>query len=220
MFHFDLSWLAIFLSTACAFCLVLDAVNRARLGVATLGEHWLWALATAAVFLSHQMAIKLSGDVQLHYMGGALLAILLGYPRALLSMTLVLLGTALAEGSTETLGLQVVFSGALPAATMVILARLAEKHLPRNLFVFLLGTGFLGLFAVYALEHLAALTVRGLITGASLAADISAYALLLASGEAWLEGMIVTVLVVYAPGAVRLFDQSLYLQTRRPGQSG
>ena len=41
------------------------------------------------------------------------------------------------------------------------------------------------------------------------------YALLLASGEAWLEGMIVTVLVVYVPGAVKLFDEAWYLR-RQP----
>ena len=40
------------------------------------------------------------------------------------------------------------------------------------------------------------------------------YALLLASGEAWLEGMLVTLLVVYLPGSVRLFNEGFYLARR------
>jgi uncharacterized membrane protein len=40
------------------------------------------------------------------------------------------------------------------------------------------------------------------------------YALLLASGEAWLEGMLTTLLVVFAPGSVRLFDEHHYLRRR------
>jgi len=35
--------------------------------------------------------------------------------------------------------------------------------------------------------------------------------LLLASGEATLEGMIITILVVYFPKAVAMFDDSFYL---------
>ena len=39
------------------------------------------------------------------------------------------------------------------------------------------------------------------------------YGLLLVFGEAWLEGIVVTLLVVFAPGTVRLYDEQHYLRS-------
>ena len=50
--------------------------------------------------------------------------------------------------------------------------------------------------------------------------DFVPYALLLASGEAWLEGMLITLLVVYLPGSVRLFDEGFYLGAGRGRRGG
>ncbi len=92
--------------------------------------------------------------------------------------------------------------------------------------MFLLGVGFLGLFAAYALPLLAAAGLGAwALAGASgpplrtqaltdYWAMLLPYALLLASGEAWLEGMLTTLLVVFAPGSVRLFDERHYLRRR------
>ncbi|MBP6817447.1 MAG: hypothetical protein KA169_21320, partial [Burkholderiaceae bacterium] len=89
------------------------------------------------------------------------------------------------------------------------------RLLPRNLFVFLLGCGLFGLLAAYVLQLLASATLYASLAPQPPRDFLEAflpYALLLASGEAWLEGMIVTVLVVYVPGAVKLFDEGWYLR--------
>lgn len=100
------------------------------------------------------------------------------------------------------------------------MALLARRWLPRNLFVFLLGCGFFGLFAVYALQQLATYAVRAAVDPlAAIATDgFLAYALLLAGGEATLEGMIITIMVVVLPGSVRLFDEAFYLHEREGRQ--
>lgn len=222
MFLFEPSGLVIALSFGLVALLCTDAVRRAGIAAASTRDHLIWATATAAVFLGHQMTISLPGGVELHYMGSAFLALLLGYPRAILSMTLILLASALMKGSLAALGVQIIFHAVIPVTLMMIVSRTIQRTLPPNLFVFLLGNGFIGLFIAYALEHFIALGGRALLVGSDTMAiaDLTPYALLLASGEAWLEGMLITVLVVFAPGAVRMFDDEVYLQPRSGGRDG
>lgn len=222
MFLFEPSGTVIAISLLLVAVLCTDAIRRADIAQASTREHLIWAMATAAIFLGHQMTIGLPSGIELHYMGSAFLALLLGYPRAILSMVLVLLASALMQGSVWVLGVQIIFHAAIPITLMMIISRAIQRMLPPNLFVFLLGNGFIGLFITYALEHFIALGGRALLISADTNsyADLTPYALLLASGEAWMEGMIITVLVVFAPGAVRMFDDAVYLrpQDERDGR--
>ena len=84
------------LSLALATLLLMDAMRRAR-WQARLAEHAGWALATAAAVLAHQTGLTLPSGLTLHYVGAAFLALLLGYPRALLSMAVVLFGGPLLD---------------------------------------------------------------------------------------------------------------------------
>lgn len=214
MFLFEPSGSVIALSYLLVAVLCTDAIRRADIAEASTRDHLIWATATTVVFLGHQMTIGLPGGIELHYMGSAFLALLLGYPRAVLSMVLVLLASALMKDSVSALGVQIIFHAAIPITLMMMISGAIQRILPPNLFVFLLGNGFIGLLLAYALEHFIALGGRALlISGDTFAyADLTPYALLLASGEAWLEGMIITVLVVFAPGVVRMFDDAVYLR--------
>ena len=222
MFSYPLNPFAAWALTLLALALVAEAARRARWS-APVSEHLVWAIATAAVLLGHRMAVTLPGGLQLHYLGSAFLALLLGYPRAILSMAAVLaIQGALAQADpsaaeSSNWGLQMLLAGALPVWTMWLVVTATRRWLPRNPFVFLLGCGLLGLFFAYvvqlcasalALLALAPAVPRGLLD------DFVPYALLLASGEAWLEGMLTTLLVVYLPGSVRLFDDTAYLARR------
>jgi len=107
----------------------------------------------------------------------------------------------------------------VPVWLACALVAASRRLLPLNPFVFLLGCGFLGLFLVGAVQ---------LVLGAGAAALLGAeegamsltpserliWGLLLAAGEATLEGMLITVLVVYAPRAVATFDERFYLSPR------
>lgn len=217
-----------FFWTAWAAVVVLaaDAVRRAQWN-APARDHAMWATTTAMILLARQMTITVSGGLSLQYLGAAWLALLLGYPRAVVSMVLISLVDALQfERSWAAQGLSLLLLGIAPAWLMWAITRLCHRHLPPNLFVFLLGVGFFGLFVAYAIPLLAAaaLGAMTLATASSngLGGDAVAlywslvlpYALLLAAGEAWLEGMLTTLLVVFAPGAVRLFDEAHYLPPR------
>jgi len=205
-----------------ALLLILEAARRSEWRAGT-AEHLRWALATAFVLLGHRMTVRLDSGLELHYLGSAFLALVLGYPRALVSMAIVLgvecmvpaAGPALDPATLSTWGLRVLLGAVLPVWAMWAIVVACRRWLPRNLFVFLLGCGLFGLFFSYALQlagtalafaALAPTIPRGF------GEDFVPYALLLATGESWLEGMLTTVLVVYVPGSVRLFDESFYLK--------
>jgi uncharacterized membrane protein len=218
----SVGWAAILLTTL----LVLDAVRRADWAAPTR-EHAMWALATAGVFLARQMTVTMPGGLSLQYIGSAWLALLLGYPRAVLSMSLIAAARAAQfDLPVADQALPLLVLGIAPAWLIWLITRGLRRWLPPNLFVFLLGAGFLGLFVAYALPLLAAAGLGAWAlagaTGPPLRtqaltdywAMMLPYALLLASGETWLEGMLTTLLVVFAPGSVRLFDERHYLRRR------
>jgi len=214
MFSYTLGPVASWSLALLGLLLLVEAARRAR-WEAPVREHLHWAFATAAAVLAHRMSVSLATGLELHYSGAAFLALLLGYPRALLSMAAVL---AL-DGEPGTWGLRLLLAGALPIWAMWLIVTASRRWLPGNLFVFLLGCGLFGLFAAYAVQ-LAGSTLALVALAPSvprdLVEDFLPYSLLLAAGEAWLEGMLTTVLVVYLPGSVRLFDEAFYLRRRSP----
>lgn len=216
MFAYPLSSAAAVVLAGLALLLCLEAARRARWG-ASLGEHVHWAVVTALVLLGHRMTVDLPSGLTLHYLGSAFATLLLGYPRALLSMALVFAAEAARTDAWSQWGLKLLLSGALPIVTMWAIVGACRRWLPRNPFVFLLGCGLFGQFAAYSVQlwagALAFLALAPAVPPAFLE-EILPYALLLATGESWLEGMMVTLLVVYLPGSVRLFDEAFYLSRR------
>lgn len=214
MLDVDLDAYNALLIAALAMAIVMEAARRVNWRGAAIDEHNRWAIATATVFIGHQMTAMLPAGIALHYLGGAALALVLGYPRAILSMALILTLDNLMLEHPGSLGLRLLLDGVLPVLAMTLIVTFARRHLPPNLFVFLLGCGFFGLFAVYALQQAVGLTLRQWLDPiAPLASEgFLGYALLLAGGEATLEGMVITILVVYLPGSVRLFDEGFYLR--------
>lgn len=129
-------------------------------------------------------------------------------------MTLLLLITQ----PLATIGQVLLLDALLPIWLMVSLVGASRRYLPPNPFVFLLGCSFFGLFFVYAIQEVASAFAMGLYQGTGALSVVfseqTAWGLLLASGEATLEGMIITTLVAFHPTAVALFDDAFYLSKR------
>lgn len=200
--------------------LLVDAMRRAGWRVDGHQSPWVWGLATLAVLIAHRMAIETQTGFTLHYLGGAALTLVAGYPRALLSMTLVVTVDAILGHGNLPLVLAVAIGAVLPVWLTFSLYAGSRRWLPSNPFVFLLGSGFIGLFVVYAVQSwLTVLAWRFLLPVVPVDDQgLLAYAMLLSWGETLLEGMIITVMVVYLPGSIRLFDDQHYLHNagRRP----
>ena len=214
---------ALALTALLASVLLADALRRADWR-APLREHLGWAGATFLLVAARQMTITLPSGLTLQYLGAAWLTLLLGYPRAVVSLALILFAEALVGhlvGHPRPLAATpplLLLLGILPAWLIWQVATQCRRRLPPNLFVFLLGVGFFGLYATNALSLLLAAGLAGWLGGPVAPAywqTVLPYALLLATGESWLEGMMTTLLVAFVPGAVRLFDESYYLAPPR-----
>lgn len=190
---------------------LVDAVRRSELEKTSLDELFIWMGLTGLIFGILLLTRDMPEGVTLKYSGAAFLALTVGYSRALFSMTLLLLITQ----PWASMGLSLLVDGLLPIWLMLFVVRLSRRFLPANPFVFLLGCGFFGLFLVYAVQQCVGVVSWALLTGmpvgAELFSDETGLRLLLAGGESTLEGMIITILVVYFPRAVLLFDDDFYL---------
>lgn len=217
-----LTWPACTIAAAAVF----DAARRAD-WKAPAPELTKWAIATMVLLLARQLTITMPGGISLAYLGTAWLTLLLGYPRAVVSATAILaLDAVRRPRPLDSLGLELLLFVVASAWLMWAIAHISRRRLPPNPFAFLIGVAFLGLFAAYALPLLAAAALGALALALDSQAAVGAdsthtiaqytrlavpYALLLAAGEAWLEGMLTTLLVVCVPGSVRLFDEAHYL---------
>jgi uncharacterized membrane protein len=190
---------------------LLDAVRRSGIERISLDELFIWMGLTGLVFCILLLTRDLPEGVTLKYSGAAFMALTVGYSRALLSMALLLPITQ----PWASLGLTLLVDALLPIWLMLVVVRLSRRYLPANPFVFLLGCSFIGLFLVYAVQQCVGVLAWALLTDTpvlpALFSEQTGLRLLLAGGESTLEGMIITILVVYFPRAVLLFDDEFYL---------
>jgi len=176
-----------------------------------------WLGAIVAVALLWSLAVRSPAGPGFGLLGGALFALLFGRALAMLGLaTAALLVTLLDGGGWIHLGMTIVLLALLPAWLATALQRRIERWLPHNVFVFIIGNGlFVTLATTAAISVLAMTLAVATQAPQHLLSDHLAYALLLAWGEALLSGMLFSALVIFAPRAVRTYDQDLYLPMSR-----
>lgn len=178
-----------------------------------------WLAATVAVLLMWQLRAQAVDWLTLHLLFTALLVLVFKAPLALLSLLLVNLAMVV-TGRVEwpLLGVNLLVTGVMPALTMVIIWRLVDRFLPDNLMVFLFVCGFFGA----ALSSLAAgLSAVGLmLLGANdayalyQALEYARFLPLLMPSEAFITGMLMSILLVYHPHWVATFNDHRYIDTK------
>ena len=102
----------------------------------------------------------------------------------------------------------------LPVLLAYGIYRFNQRRLSKNPFVFIFANGFFGSALTILATGVAAsalLYLGGAYPLEKLLDDYLPYFLLLGFSEAWLTGMVVTILVVYRPQWISTFDDSIYL---------
>lgn len=191
---------------------LLEALVRVRREGVPRADLPIWIALGGFVFAMSLLSADLAREATLRYHGAAFLALTLGYGRALPTVGAIVAATS----APGTLGSALLVDALVPIWLTCSLVALSRRHLPPNPFVFLLGCAFFGIFAVGALQLALGTAATAWLgadggTMALPASERLLFGLLLAAGEATLEGMLISVLVVYAPRAVRLFDDRFYL---------
>ena len=171
-------------------------------------------IATASlVVLWHIRATVMQG-LSLHLLGAMLCTLVFGYRLALIPLSIALLTAVLsAGGDWLALGLNACVLVLWPVALSQLVAHLVGR-LPSNLFVFIFVGGFFGAAGVVVMTGwllTLMLWLTQLYPWGTLLEDYASYWLLVAFSEAWLTGMLLTVMVVYRPDLVRQFDSVRYI---------
>lgn len=172
-----------------------------------------WCASIIVLVLVWRMRVPVLPDLHLHLMGVALFALMFGRPLAMLGVAIATLAyTAEYDGIWMNLGANIVLLAVIPCWLSDFILRKTRQYLPHHMFVYLFGNGFFGSLLVNGGAGLLAMTARSLLSSAKpIPGDAYAYMLLLAWGEAFLVGFLVTIFAVYRPAWLFTFDDEIYL---------
>lgn len=153
-------------------------------------------------------------DPRVHVLGATAFTLMFGWQMAVVGMSLVLLGITI-NGTADWMSYSAnaLTSIYIPVLCSVIALKAVERYLPKHFFVYIFVAAFFGAAFAYAAS---ALSAYGLLSMAGASPDnfFDRYlpvVLLLMFGEAWINGMAITVFVVMRPHWVVTFDDDRYL---------
>lgn len=175
-----------------------------------------WCAFIILLTMVWRFRIDVSSDLSLHLLGLSLLPLMFGRALATLGLSLTVIAyTALFNGLWSNLGLNLLLLAIMPAWLSEVILRAIQRFLPHHLFVYLFGNGFFGSMAVLSLSGLCSMAAHMLWTSPpGPTSDAIAYMLLLAWGETFVVGFLVTIFAVYRPNWLLTFDDRMYLRGR------
>ncbi|MHA6193107.1 energy-coupling factor ABC transporter permease [Pseudomonas wadenswilerensis] len=154
--------------------------------------------------------------VSFHFIGMTAVTLLLDWPLAVLGAFLAQIGlVALGRQDLAAMGINGVLLIGLPVLVTECCAILVERAQPRNLFVYIFCSGFFAaaLSALLCLlASLGVLWLDGLFAMPVWLEDFIGYLWLIIFPEAFINGMVVSALVVFCPEWLETFNRTRYLQ--------
>jgi uncharacterized membrane protein len=171
-------------------------------------------IATLALLVLWHIRATIVNGMSLHLLGAMLCTLVFGPRLAVLPLSAALVAAVASSGASwATLGLNAVLLVLWPTALSVLVAALVRR-LPANVFVYIFVGGFFGGAAVVVLTGwllTLVLWLTQIMPWGPLLEDYALYWMLVGFSEAWLTGMLLTVMVVYRPDSVRMFDAVRYI---------
>ena len=178
---------------------------------------WLGAVVLLVLVWSMKAGVK--PGLNLHLLGATMFTLMFGRQLAIVGLSAVLAGVTLngeLQGQSAWLayGLNALVLAVFPPLLADGIRRGVERWLPRNFFVYVFGSAFFGAAAAIMATGLLAsalLWLAGVYPAAALLDDYLPFYMLLGFAEAWLNGAMVTLMVVYVPHWIGSFDDRRYL---------
>ncbi len=172
--------------------------------------------AIVAVLLIWTMQAGFAQGMNLHLLGATLLTLMFGWRFAFLCMSLVVLGSTMnGGGGWVAFPVNALLLGALPVLVSHVVYRFADRKLPNHFFVYIFLCAFFGAaiaMGSVGLLSSALLHLSGVYSFEYINYNYLRYFPLLMFPEAFITGMIMTLLVVYYPRWVSTFDDARYLK--------
>lgn len=201
-------WVELLLITV---ALLLAAAVRPWRALSLSGPPWAW-LAWLALMPLFWGSDRLAHVPLLQPLSGAcLLALMAGWPLAMLALVPVALVTTWMGGLDFSEGVsRLLWLGMLPASLAFGVGLMIRRWLPHHLFIYILGRGFLGSLVAMTLAGVLGLWVLGLPAGMS-TEDLLIGRWLAAWGDAFLTGMFAAIFVAFHPEWLATYSDRLYL---------
>ena len=164
----------------------------------------MWAMLPLLWGLDRYTAMPLAQPLS----GVALLTLMAGWPLAMLALVPAAAVVMVAGGLPVAEALhRLVWLGVVPGSLVLAIGAALRRWLPHHLFIYILGRGFFGTLLACVLAAWVALALQ--LPSAS--ADLYIARWLTAFGEAFLTGMVVSVLVAFRPEWLATYTDRLYL---------
>lgn len=186
---------------------------------------WLGTIVVLTLIWSLKAGAK--PGLNLHLLGAMAFVLMFGRQLAMIGLTLVLgavtLNTALRGGDIglgdwQAFALNGLVLAVFPVLVAHAILRCVERCLPAHIFIYIFVVAFFGagvtVVATGALSGLL-LWLAGAYSADLLLSDYLMFYVLLGFSESWLNGALVTLMVVYYPDWVGSFDDRRYLWQRK-----
>lgn len=211
----------------CAFLLLVPvllwcAISAPWRRLADSGQSNVWLGTIVLLALVWSLKAGVRPGLNMHLLGAAMFALMFGRELAILGLTLVLAAVTLnaelqGQSGWQAFALNALVLAVAPPLLADLIRRRVERSLPPNPFVYIFVTAFFGAGLVALASGFLAtglLALAGVYPLQFLLDEYFPYYLLLGFSEAWLNGAMVTLMVVYLPHWVGTFDDRRYLWKR------
>ncbi|MDV5170805.1 energy-coupling factor ABC transporter permease [Photobacterium rosenbergii] len=177
-------------------------------------QHWVLA-SVVVLFLLWSLKAGLADGLQVHFLALTTLALCHGWRiAALIGVIPTVLLAAFGLLPAADIGIYMVVSVIFPAWLSFCLFRLTYRYLSRHLFVYIFAAAFLNgalTIAAHQLLNGGVMWLSGLYSWHYIVDNYLVLTPLLLFPEALINGMAITLLVVYQPQWVRTFHDNDYL---------
>ena len=175
-----------------------------------------WMAATLAVMLMWQLRAQAVDWLTLHLVFTVLMTLVFKMPLALISNVMINVAmVAIGRNDWSLMGANMLVTGIVPATVTGFVWRIVDRRLPDNLMVFLFACGFFGTALATlggGLSAVALIIVAGTDPEAVyLAQEYARFLPLLMPSEAFITGMLLSILLVYHPSWVATFNDNRYI---------
>jgi uncharacterized membrane protein len=174
--------------------------------------------STVALIVLWSVRATVDPGVGLHVLGMTAAVLILGWRFAVWAgLAAELAVSAAGSLSLGMVGPNWILAAVIPATVTAVVARAVRRGLPPNLFIFIFAVCFFGAGGAVLSTHLVVaglLGVAGVPGIQGVGESLLAFLPLVVFPEAFINGAVMSLLVVFRPDWVRLFDDRWYLDGR------
>jgi uncharacterized membrane protein len=181
-------------------------------------RQWVWLGSLALLVGLWSMKAGFTPGLSLRFLLVSALTLMHGWQLAVIGSAMALAVLCYAgQADWASFGADLLCMAVVPAAATAWLHEFVHARLPHNYFVYFFVTVFVGSALAYNLAGLARVGIlagSGSLDAAHVGPEYFAVLPLMSFGEAFVNGMVMAMMVVYRPTWVMSFDDRLYLRRR------